>query len=97
MRGSGDLFYRTRENRLIDLRRRVETAQLPYELYGGVTDFSLGGGRLEVKQRLDVPAHIFTLGSRTPPYTKARVTTNLTASRNRSARSCSRSETATAV
>src|SRR5438132_11365717 len=38
--------------------RLAESRDLPYELERGISDLHVGGGRVEVEQRLDVAAHV---------------------------------------
>src|SRR5262245_43394553 len=45
------------ERRLVGLRRLREAAQLAHELQRGGADLLVGGGRIEVEQGLDAPAH----------------------------------------
>src|SRR5947209_11486326 len=52
-----DLFDGVIECRLVDLRRLVEPRDLSHELDRSSPDLLLSRGRVEVKQRLDVPAH----------------------------------------
>src|SRR5436853_6709068 len=43
---------------LIGPGRLAESRDLPYELERGISDLHVGGGRVEVEQRLDLPAHV---------------------------------------
>src|SRR5437667_8548185 len=52
-----DLFDGVIERRLVDLRRLVEPRELSHELDRRSLDLLLSRGRVEVEQRLDVPAH----------------------------------------
>src|SRR5450755_2773757 len=56
-RGVGDLTDRAIEGGLVGLRRLVEARQLAHELQCRGLDLVLGGGGLEIEQRLDVAAH----------------------------------------
>src|ERR687891_751062 len=56
-RGVGDLVDRTGERLLVRARRLREAADLADVLESGLTHLLLGGRRLEVVQRADVPAH----------------------------------------
>src|SRR5258707_15858613 len=58
--GGGYLRYRAVECLGIGLRRLVEAGQFSHELQRGGVDFVLGRGRLEIEQRLDVAAHLFS-------------------------------------
>src|SRR5438093_10002351 len=51
------LFDGVIECRLVDLRRLVEPRELSHELDRSSPDLLLSRGRVEVEQRLDVPAH----------------------------------------
>src|SRR5438093_6928595 len=51
------LFDGVIECRLVDLRRLVEPRELSHELDRRSPDLLLSRGRVEVEQRLDVPAH----------------------------------------
>src|SRR5258708_28116964 len=58
--GGSYLSHRAVERLGIGLRRLVETGQFSHELHRGGVDFVLGRGRLEIEQRLDVAAHLFS-------------------------------------
>src|SRR6478736_7898618 len=58
--GGGHLRDRAVERLGIGLRRLVEAGQFSPELQRGGLDFVLGRGRLEIEQRLDVAAHLFS-------------------------------------
>ncbi len=55
--GGRDVIHGLREGRFVGLGWLVEAAQLAHELQGSRTDLIFRGGRLEVEQRLDAPAH----------------------------------------
>src|SRR6516164_1631583 len=57
IRTGGDLIHRGREHHLVCLRRFGETANLANELQRGVANFLRGYRGIEIKQRLDIPAH----------------------------------------
>lgn len=56
-----DLLDRTRERGLVRLRRLRLTAHLAHVLHRRRMDLLASRGRLEVVERLDVPAHAATL------------------------------------
>ena len=49
--------YSALECGLVDFRRRIEAAQLAHKLERSIVNLRLGGGRLEIEQGFDVPAH----------------------------------------
>src|SRR5262249_13534392 len=51
------LLDRFAKGGLIDLRGRIEAAQLAHELEGGCADLLIGRRWLEIEQRLDAAAH----------------------------------------
>src|SRR5260221_7761079 len=58
--GSGYLSHRAVKCLGVGLRRLVEAGQFSHELQRGGLDFVLGRGPLEIEQRLDVAAHLFS-------------------------------------
>src|SRR5205814_51348 len=58
MAGLEHLLDRRVESRLIGLGRRIEAAELAYELQRGRADLLVGRRRLEIEQCLDVAAHV---------------------------------------
>src|SRR5687767_5436394 len=82
--GVGDFVDRLVEGGFIGLRRLRRPAQLANELQRGRADLVFGGGRLEVGERLDVPAHggplsgrrrapvVWSVGTARPPGSGAK-------------------------
>jgi hypothetical protein len=67
-----NLIHRALEGSLVDLRRLIAAAEFSDELEGRSPDFLVVGGRLEIEEGLDVPAHDvlhFTLGHFIPQDT----------------------------
>jgi hypothetical protein len=54
---TSDFIDRTIEGLSVRNRRRGRSADLSYKLNGRHPDFIVGGGRLEIEQHLDIPAH----------------------------------------
>jgi hypothetical protein len=53
--------YRILKNRLVGLGRLIEAADLAHELRCRSLSLLCGYGRIEIKKRLDIPAHWLTL------------------------------------
>ena len=54
----GDLVDCREESGFICFRRFVQAADFPDELQRGRADFLRSDGRIEVEERLDIPAHL---------------------------------------
>ena len=67
-RGPGDLLHGAIEDDFIRPGRLVHAAQFPDKLHGRRTDFVVGRGRAEVRERLDVSTHGRIICGRAPAF-----------------------------